>query len=197
MAITFFGYGSLVNAATLGRDVELVPGRLSGWVRAWRVCGTSSAGRGVCVLTVHRRAGAQIEGALARQPADRLPALLQREHKYDPIPGIGAAFRADGTGEPGPEDSFLFQVKDRYARWGDADHPIYQSYLDCVLAGYFGTFGWDGVRRFLETTEGWHVPVLPDRENPLYARAVTLTAELREGIDDVLAEHGVRYLQQR
>jgi len=197
MTISYFGYGSLVNIATLGRDARIVPGQLAGWGRAWRVRGLGHTGHGVCVLTVQPRDGQIIEGVMAVEPAHRLADLQAREHKYDRVDGVGEKFRSAQSGDAGPDDMFLFQVKDEHAAWGDEDHPILQSYLDCVLAGYFEIWGWNGVARFLETTEGWHVPIFPDRESPRYARAQVIEAHLLEGIDDALAAHGVRYLPIR
>jgi len=194
MTISYFGYGSLVKASTLGKEARIVPGQLTGWVRAWRVRGLGQSGHGVCVLTVRAGGDQTIDGVMAVEPRHRLPDLEQREHKYDRVDGIGGKFRCDASGKAGPNDMFLFQAKNEHAAWGDEDHPILQSYLDCVLAGYFEIWGWEGVARFLDTTEGWHVPILPDRAAPRYGRAQVIGPELLEGIDAALAAHGVRYL---
>lgn len=194
MTITYFGYGSLVNVGTLAEGATAVPGCLSGWVREWRIWGTNQIGRGVCTLSVGREEGSEIRGVLVTEPKEGLPALEKREHKYDAVHGIGGAFAHDHDGSDGPQDMFLFKSKPEYYGWGDDDHPVLQSYIDCVLQGFHAHWGEAGVRHFLETTRGWHVPVLYDREAPIYPRAIKLEARLREMIDDLLADLKVRHL---
>ena len=194
MTITYFGYGSLVNNATLPEHTEITPGRLDGWVREWRIWGTNQVGRGVCSLSVAPEAGTVIRGVAAVEPKAGLEKLEQREHKYHRVHGVGEAFRCDEKGEPGREDMFLFRSKPEHYGWGDKDHPILQSYLDCVLAGFHASWGEAGVSHFLETTRGWHIPVLADRDQPFYPRAVDLETKLAEMIDDHLSDLKVRFL---
>lgn len=195
MTITYFGYGSLVNAATLHRDgIDIVPGELTGWVREWRIWGTDRLGRGVCVLSVAPEPSMSIDGVMVREPKERLAGLEVREHKYHRICCIGEQFRCTDRGRPGPADMFLFRSRPEYFGWGDDAHPILLSYLDCVCAGFFQNWGEAGVRRFFQTTRGWHVPVLDDRDAPIYPRAVELTGRVRDIVDDLLIEYDVRIL---
>jgi len=195
MTITYFGYGSLVNVETLAEGATAVPGTLAGWVREWRIWGTNQIGRGVCTLSVGQETGSEIRGVLVREPKEGLSALERREHKYHAVHGIGERFSHENDGRSGPEDMFLFKSKPEHYGWGDDDHPILQSYIDCVLAGFHAHWGEEGVRHFLETTRGWHVPVLFDRDNPIYPRAIELEHSLRELIDDLLADLKIRHLQ--
>ncbi|HEX2257520.1 MAG TPA: gamma-glutamylcyclotransferase family protein, partial [Afifellaceae bacterium] len=78
---TCFGYGSLVNPATLAPDIVAVPVRLSGWRRAWRLAGPSSYGRR-CTLNVVPDPGCVIDGVVIAQPHGRLAALDRREAEY-------------------------------------------------------------------------------------------------------------------
>ena len=194
MTISYFGYGSLVNSATLPETAQVTPGRLDGWVREWRIRGSNQTGRGVCSLSVAPEEDAKIRGVLATEPKHGLAKLELREWKYDRIDGVGGAFRCDLENLPGPDDMFLFRSKPEHNDWGDADHPILQSYLDCVLAGFHALWGEEGVVHFLETTRGWHVPILADRGEPVYPRAIRLDAVMTEMIDDHLAGLKVRYL---
>lgn len=194
MTISYFGYGSLVNVATLPEHTSVTPGRLDGWVREWRIRGKNPAGRGVCSLSVAPEDGTLIKGVLATEPKDGWDKLAQREWKYDRVHGIGGAFRCDDKSAAGPEEMFLFRSKPEHADWGDADHPILQSYLDCVLAGFHAFWGEAGVSHFLDTTRGWHVPILADRDNPVYPRAIRLEQRVAELIDDHLADRKIRYL---
>ena len=183
MKITYFGYGSLVNAHTVPDNAELTPGRLKGWVREWRVCNVWESGQGRCALSVRADEHSEIWGVMTRESLGRMAALEKRETSYEQIGGIAAAFRCEAEQKTGPEGLFLFQASPDYRRWGCEVHPILHSYLDCVLAGYHQIWGETGIDHFLETTDGWHVPVLDDREKPLYPRAVQLDQDVERLID--------------
>ncbi|WP_417668080.1 gamma-glutamylcyclotransferase [Roseibium sp.] len=197
MTISYFGYGSLVNVETLSEHTSVKPGRLDGWVREWRIRGGNAQIGGVCSLSVAPEQGAAIRGVGAQEPKAGLDALNQREWKYDRIDGVGRDFRCEEQQKPGPDEMFLYRSKAEYTGWGDEDHPILQSYLDCVLAGFHAFWGEEGISHFVETTRGWHVPILQDRETPVYPRAVALAPELREAIDDHLSSQKVTYLSKR
>lgn len=194
MTITYFGYGSLVNVDTIPREAEVTPGRLTGWLRQWRVCGQGEDGQGRCALTVRQEEGSEIWGVMAREPRTRLADLELREQRYLKVEAVGVAFRCEALQQQGPDDLFLFQAAPEHTRWGCDRHPILQSYLDCVLAGYFRTWGEGGIDHFLATTDGWHVPVLADRERPRYPRRIVLDPELADLIDGKLRALGISYL---
>ncbi len=193
MKIAYFGYGSLVNKATLSRESRSTPGELRGWIREWRVKGAAGDGNGACALTVRPAYGVSIKGVLVNEPATGLAALDLRERRYNRIDGIGADFLAEVEGASGQGDAFLYRAKESHYGWGDEEHPILQSYIDCVLAGYFSYWGIAGIDHFLQTTEGWHAPILADRANPRYPRAISLGLELSGIIDDALRGLGVSY----
>lgn len=194
MTISYFGYGSLVNVKTLTPGTDVRPGTLTGWVRQWRISGASAGETGVCSLCVIEQDGAAIRGVLASEPKEGLAKLERRECHYDKVDGIGAAFACDAQSLGGPDDMFLFRAKPEFYRWGDEDSPILQSYIDCVLAGFYDFWGEEGVRHFIETTEGWHVPILSDREAPRYPRAVSVAKDQLQMTDDLLADQRVRYI---
>ncbi|NRG18603.1 gamma-glutamylcyclotransferase [Rhizobiales bacterium] len=196
MTITYFGYGSLVNRQTLSPESKAVPGELRGWVREWRVKGkVAGIGTGACALTVRREPEVSIRGVMVSEPASGLAALTKREIRYDRIDGIASEFHAERQEDDVPQDAFLYQAKSGHYDWGDADHPILQSYVDCVLAGFFDHWGEKGIDHFLATTDGWHVPILADRADPRYPRAVSLERELALLIDEKLSQVGVDYIQ--
>ncbi len=194
MTITYFGYGSLVNADTVPEGTGITPGRLRGWIREWRVCGEGEDGQGRCSLSVRESGETEIWGVMAVEPKTRLKDLEHRERRYGKVVAIGTDFRCEVARRPGPADLFLFKASPEHKRWGSETHPILQSYLDCVLAGYFRHWGEAGIDHFLETTDGWHVPVLKDRETPHYPRSVVLEEGLADLIDRKLARLGLRYL---
>lgn len=192
--MTYFGYGSLVNIDTLNDGTKVSPGCLAGWVREWRIRGTNKLGRGVCSLSVARSPMTTIRGVSATEPKEGLKQLDQREWKYHRVSGVGPDFKCDEHGRPGAREMFLYRSRPEHDGWGSADFPIPQSYVDCVLAGFHAFWGEQGIRHFIDTTRGWHVPVLVDREAPIYPRAVRLTPDVLEMIDDNLSDKKVRYL---
>lgn len=194
MTITYFGYGSLVNADTVPAGAHVTPGMLTGWMREWKVCGADADGRGRCALTVREAPGVSIRGVMTREPAERLADLELRERRYTRVDAIGPAFSCDAQRQAGPDGLFLFRAAQDHYRWGSGSHPILQSYIDCVLAGFFRIWGEEGIDHFIETTDGWHVPVLKDRERPFYPRRIVLEPDLADLIDARLAALGVAYL---
>ncbi|WP_319621984.1 gamma-glutamylcyclotransferase family protein [Pseudovibrio sp. SPO723] len=199
--ISYFGYGSLVNEDTLQEGTRVIPGRLSGWVREWRGCarwrGKEHAGMaGVCALGVRRKQGAHIRGVMVLDRKDNLPWLDDREWHYDRNTLEQGSFAPDASAHV-PEDTFMYAIKDQHYFWGNDDYPILLSYLDCVLAGFDRLWGEAGVRHFFETTEGWdRVPVLNDRGDKIYPRAVTISKDLEGRIDSLLQEFGARHLNR-
>ena len=190
--IFYFGYGSLVNGDTRAPGGIAVAGRLSGWVREWRIAGPTAYG-GVCSLTVRPEPGAEVAGVMVREHRDGLAALDEREWRYERCDLADGAFRPDADATL-PTAGFVYTARAEHYRWGDEDHPILQSYVDCVLAGFLKLWGEAGVRDFVETTRGWHVPIRADRKAPLYPRAVRTDDEALSFFDDVLREAGARWI---
>jgi len=196
MRITYFGYGSLVNTNTLGDDARATAGTLAGWRREWRAWWRADGDPTlpkVCTLTVARDPACAIQGVMVDESAERLAALDTRERRYTRvIEGVADAFRCDARGAPAPDGAFLYEADTEIRHWGDADHPILQSYVDCVLAGFHAFWGERGVREFIATTQGWHAPMLADRAAPRYPRAQVIDRDLLAFFDEVLKGAGVR-----
>lgn len=195
MQIAYFGYGSLVNRRTLAPESRSTPGQLQGWIREWRVRGSAGGSSGACALTVRPQEGVSIKGVLVREPLSGLAALDLREQRYDRVDGIGPDFLADAKAGVRESDVFLYRAKEIHYGWGDEAHPILQSYIDCVLAGYHSYWGIAGIEHFLQTTEGWHAPILADRHQPRYPRAVVLEPGLAGTIDEALKTLGVTFIE--
>lgn len=178
MTFSVFGYGSLVNRATLPEHVSARPATVRGWRRGWRAA-SRSVSWGVCAVSIAEAPGAEIDGLIVTFEDDVWPVIEAREHRYNwfVLPDFDErvlAFRA----EPGVD------------RWGDREHPVHLTYVDAVLQGFLREFGEAGARRFIDSTDGWHVPVLDDRASPRYPRAQPLTAEERDIVDRLLADVG-------
>lgn len=195
MTITYFGYGSLVNTRTLGPKAVAEAGTLAGWRREWRAwwrpVGADNLPK-VCTLTVRRAEDTAIRGVMVSEPAERLAELDARERRYRRIDGIGPSFRRDSDGASGAPGAFLYEADSEIRRPGNGDHPILQSYVDCVLAGFHAFWGEEGVRHFIETTDGWDAPMLADRAAPRYPRAQQIEPDLLGLFDRLLAETGLR-----
>lgn len=186
---TCFGYGSLVNAATLTPGLPAARVRLRGWRRGWRHSGDTAFGRR-CTLTVFADADCAIDGVVIALPQTELPALDRREAQYDRVPLEAASLdwldgRPDGWPLP-----CLYVGRAEYRRPGDRDFPVLLSYVDVVLSGFMRVFGAAGAERFLASTSDWHVPVLDDRAEPRYPRAQALDADERRFVDRALAALG-------
>ncbi len=183
----FFGYGSLVN-----RDTHHFQGvhraRLKGWRRVWR----HTMLRPVAYLTVVPDADTEIDGLIAEVPHDDWAALDVRERAYDRV----AANHQVTHPLPHAPEIAVYTIPDGKHGYPSETFPVLLSYIDVVVQGYLREFGADGVRRFIETTDGWDVPVLDDRGAPIYPRHRVLDSAERALVDDLLTDHGVRILRR-
>lgn len=181
----FFGYGSLVNAATHSY-VDCRPATLIGWRRVW----VHSVLRPVAYLSAER-ADTEIDGLAALVPDGDWQALDAREAAYDKHPVDAICQTTDAT-----LAAQVYVVPPRHAAAPDQRHPILLSYLDVVIQGYMRVFGEAGAARFFETTAGWDSPVLDDRAAPRYPRHQALSDAERRFVDARLAQTSATVIQQ-
>jgi hypothetical protein len=171
-SVAYFGYGSLVNELTWlqseRRHPERYPVEIQNWTREWGHCVDSPHGPG-CVLTAIERAGSRIQGILIRCDAADLLQIDAREAGYDRV----ELPRRDVLCSIGnlPEKLYIYKSKPSHYRLGGADYPIWFSYAEAVLHGFLSVFKTEGVDRFIESTGGWTVPVVDDRDSPQYRRS--------------------------
>lgn len=172
-----FGYGSLVNRATHVYGPARLH-RLEGWRRTWR----HTPHRSGPFLTAVPAPHDAIEGLIAGIPGGDWAALDLREEGYDrlvtPLPGV-----------------MIYSVPD----YGPIDpqglDPILLSYVDVVFQGYLTEFGPAGLDRFVETTDGWEIPIRDDRAAPLYPRHQRLSGEETARVDAILRALGATILR--
>lgn len=174
----FFGYGSLVNRDTHSYT-QAEPAVLSGWRRVWR----QTSHRALAYLSAEPCAGSQIAGLIAAVPNADWAALDLRESGYERLRLSAGLSHAT---PPKPEVA-IYSVPPDPDLPPTQRHPILQSYLDVVFLGYLREFGRDGLEQFVATTVGWDVPLLGDRENPQYPRAIAVNAAQRRMFDDITA----------
>lgn len=216
--IAYFGYGSLVNPATLRTSyVAAIPARLGGWKRHWQArpeppamsdggleqlrwrealdrAGHQGVSQNdIALLSVHRNPEHAIHGMLIIDRVEALPALDDRERLYSrqviDFSQLELFGDASLIGEIAPEHLFIYE--------GPAMPPcnslLLQSYLDAVMAGFHAAHGEDGVRQFLATTDGFGRQVLRDRDAPIYPRAVAIEPAHAAFFDRLLEEAGAMF----
>lgn len=188
--IAYFGYGSLVNRDTRPPQEEAFKARLSGWERHWahRVA-DDGANRYCTSLSARPAADAAtaIDGVVVLIEASELPMLDKRESGYfRQIVPIGE-FEIDAE-LPVEEVAIYQSLPENFTPTND-EHPILQSYIDCVMAGYARLFDVAGLEAFMRTTNGWDGHILSDRHQPHYPRAVSLSDEQITHFEMLIDEH--------
>ena len=175
--IAYFGYGSLVNLATLQTPyISAHRARLTGWRRRWlaqpRVVNGYAPVDGLAFLSVEPDPATTIEGIVILDHRASLLSLDQREALYQRVllPRSCLDFLDDDPLHSGSQ-AFLYRAQQPDA---DQNARILRSYLDAVMQGYLEHFGENGVRNFITTTDNFQCPIHEDREAPLYPRPVSL-----------------------
>lgn len=166
----FFGYGSLVNLATHSYP-DPQPATLTGWRRVWR----HAKARPVAFLSVEPCAQTTLHGITALVPNADWAALDLREHAYT---------RHDVSPQFATQTA-IYQADPTHTQDPSIGHPILLSYLDVVIGGFMDRFGHAGPQHFFATTHGWG-PVLNDRADPLYPRALPLETDVKQTVDTAL-----------
>ncbi len=196
--VGYFGYGSLVNRATHRTGIVAAhPARLHGWRRFWRprpdMPFDEDRATPVSLLTVGREAGAVTDGLLVIDRAENLPAVDLREQRYERR-SLGRHELTLGEGDlPDGVPLYVYEAHASVPKHSAAC-PIYQSYLDAVLQGFLVEHGETGLREFVFGTGGFDIPVLADRDRPIYPRAVALSPAERALFDALLAELRISYM---
>ncbi|WP_110030888.1 gamma-glutamylcyclotransferase family protein [Hoeflea marina] len=185
--IGYFGYGSLVNRATLRTEIVAAwPARLKGWRRYWRAqpdIGSTGVEDGPdgprpSLLTAGRAQGAAIDGLLVFDRRLNLGAVDAREAHYHRREIAAEDLQlAPGLALPGCP-LYVYEARAELPEL-PGGHAILGSYLDAVLQGFHREFGPDGVRRFIAETDEFHTPIHDDRHEPRYPRNVILSDEER------------------
>lgn len=186
--VAYFGYGSLVNRATLRtKFLGIRRATVTGWRRFWM----PRAAPVPALLSVRPNDGFQTQGVVVYDRADHLPAVDEREAGYarrvvrpehveieeDPAPGVPL---------------FIYEASPIALDAADVGATILQSYLDAVLQGFLSLYGEDGVTRFVAETDGFETTILADRASPRYPRSVELSAREAQLFDALVLRRGAR-----
>jgi hypothetical protein len=184
--VAYFGYGSLVCRSTHRTQIAAAyPARLNGWRRHWRPR-PDMPGFPAALLSVRPQPDAGCDGLLIIDRAENLAAVDAREARYDRLQIQRASIEcaADLDGVP----IYLYVAQ--------ADIPVHpspplilQSYLDVVMQGFHAEHGDEGLRRFLDETDGFDIGLHLDRDQPLYPRALEPDDARVAAFDRVLAPY--------
>jgi glutathione-specific gamma-glutamylcyclotransferase len=188
--VAYFGYGSLVNELTWTRKYEMITAEIHNWIREWKHCVDTPWGR-VCALTVSREAKSAVQGAFILCDLAELKEVDEREIGYERV-----ELSRDDVVSPAltlPDRLFVYRSTPPAFRSGDAMYPLWMSYIEVVLVGYWRVFGETGIDHFINSTRGWDTPILDDRAQPLYPRFVQLQADDRNFIEQKLRSAGLRF----
>lgn len=183
--VAYFGYGSLVNKATLRtKFLGIRRAEVTGWRRFW----LPRPGN-VALLSVRPDPGHPTQGVVVYDHADNLAAVDEREAGYvrsavarpaiERAPAIEAPVHIYEAFRPEPDAAETGAV-------------ILQSYLDAVLQGFHALYGPAGVERFVAETEGFETEILADRGAPRYPRAVTLAEGEAAFFDALVTARGAQ-----
>ncbi|MCA8868911.1 MAG: gamma-glutamylcyclotransferase [Rhodobacteraceae bacterium] len=179
----FFGYGSLVNRQTHAYG-DTRPASVCGWRRQWQ----HTSLRKLAYLSVVKVDGGEIDGLIAAVPNGDWRALDLREGAYDRLALPDAVVRHD---HPETINVQIYHTRPGIVAPPTVRHPVLQSYLDTVVLGYLDVFGIEGAARFFQSTDGWDSPVLDDRRQPIYSRAIALSPKQRLLVDGFLDDLSV------
>nr|WP_321525883.1 gamma-glutamylcyclotransferase family protein [uncultured Cohaesibacter sp.] len=185
--VAYFGYGSLVNDKTRNAESFGVAGRLRGYRRHWSIWEASPERRafgmhGAAALSVTPNPDAYCDGLLVFDQKSHLPQVDIREAHYNRVKIDLADFQTD---QPLPDqiDCYIYVGQPALTSKADPKFPILQSYIDAVMQGFLHKFGEAGMMRFVAETDGWHTPILKDRDRPFYPRSVELSLEEARLVD--------------
>ncbi|MEM8750267.1 MAG: gamma-glutamylcyclotransferase family protein [Pseudomonadota bacterium] len=193
--IAYFGFGSLVNLNTLTTPyIAAHRAKLDGWRRVWLPRPSTAphilAGMPpLAFLSAEPSPGIIIDGMVVVDHAASLPALDLREVMYKRTPiGTGSLTALDENAGALQARSDLFLYVAEQEADPDSVEPrpsILRSYLDAVFQGFLHNFGDEALERFVFTTRNFHLPVLEDRDNPIYPRHVTLSRREKIRFDSI------------
>lgn len=166
-----FAYGSLLNKNTWSFKAELELVSLKGWVRQWRQIVQLDKGK-ICALNIYPNSNSIIEGILLKVDDATELSLSGREIGYEKTILAGKDIIEQNTKINRTNETTIAYIGSKPTTlWASNEAPILLSYIDVVAKGYFDLFGWDGVSNFFNSTQGWNLPILDDRDEPIYPRA--------------------------
>lgn len=186
-----FAYGSLLNKATWPFDVDIELVTVRSWVRQWRQIVQTDRGK-ICALTISPDIKSSIDGILLAADDQTLSKLIKREIGYNRTEILNSNISKNQNSNKHllkDESVITFISSKPTFAWATKEAPILLSYIDVVAKGYFDFYGMEGLINFFNTTEGWNLPIMNDRSQPLYPRALKLDPEFLNLVDQQILLH--------
>lgn len=194
--ILYFGYGSLVNRETRPAQEVAHPARLKGWQRVWEHRVTDpNRGKRCTSLSIEPcqtvesnrdiQGPAGIDGVVVQLSVELLAQLDQREAGYErlSLPATDFDLPEELAENVAGSNVMVYRSLPHNRALADEDHPVLQSYIDCVMAGYLRHFGESGVQELISSTRGWERSVFNDRAEPFYPRWVSVHTSSQQYFD--------------
>jgi glutathione-specific gamma-glutamylcyclotransferase len=159
-ALQVFGYGSLVCKQSRPPHLKAVAASVTGWQRIWahRIRTTH---KGMTDLTVVADPQTTIAGIALQATQAQHKALDRRESGYQEV----SVQLEDGS------QAVLYATHEKHLQAPDEDFPVWLSYLDAVLQGYYQLGGSAAVAELIKTTADWGFPVYDDAAAPEHLKA--------------------------
>ena len=187
--VAYFGYGSLVNRATLRtRFLAIRRAEVTGWRRFW----LPRRETGVALLSVRPDPDHRTQGVVVYDHADHLALVDEREAGYARRQVDLGSIAIDAAPQTRAAIHIYEAVKAQETA-SDAGSVILQSYVDAVLQGFLSLYGREGLERFVAEAEGFETEILRDRKDPRYPRSVVLGGEEAALFDGLLTARGARF----
>ena len=185
--VAYFGYGSLVNPRTLRtKFLGIRRAEAAGWRRVFL---PRDANEEMSLLSVRRDEQAAVHGVVVYDLAAHLPSVDEREAGYArQIVDLSRLSIETPPLENVPV--FIYEALAGGPTAEDRQSAILQSYLDAVMQGFRMLYGDDGLRRFIEETDGFETKLWLDRDAPRYARSVALDEGEAAMFDRLVAARG-------
>ncbi len=171
----YFGFGSLVNRKTLSNDtVDIIPAKLKGWRRHWQPrpdeAMASQILRSIALLSIHQDPSCDITGLIIIDKISNLSALDKRERGYQKINLDESDFTIENSNINNFADNSIHVYVSSPGEATQGPLSLLRSYLDVVMQGYLREFGEDGIAAFIDSTKGFDLQILEDRQKPIYSR---------------------------
>lgn len=192
------GYGSLLSKhsrehySRIYSPVKAV--RLSGWSRSW--C-AAYPDENATYAGAQPKPEAQLDAILLPTTIDQDLQMRERNYHFIELKPEDLSLVEDAELPLNATDRVLICATASPTKASN-QMPLPQSYVDTCMLGCLEISGIDGMRRFVQQTQGWDGVWFDDRHlnQPIYPRFAKPTRVQQQLIDDVLAQERVLGLRR-
>jgi len=158
-----FSYGTLMNSevrAMTGMSSDAQPGYVRGFLRSWNVRIEKESRTALGVVP---KEGSRVNGVACEVTEEELKKFDAREKGY-------IRTQISKNNVEGVNQDVWMYIPDN-TEIANEDYPVAQTYIDAAIAGCL-EISEDFATEFIKTTENWDVPIIHDREQPIYSHAL-------------------------